>query len=60
MTPAQAIAIFLLAIVALSFRFYLSYLILEKIEATELMWFLFVINIPLYIILTVAREGLRK
>ena len=36
----------MLQLVALTLGYYLSYLILIKIQATELMWFIWVIVIP--------------
>ena len=36
-----------LGIVSLAFSLYLSYLILTKIETTDLMWFLYWLTVPL-------------
>jgi len=37
----------LLGIIAVAFSLYLSYLILTKIGATDLMWFLYWLTVPL-------------
>lgn len=41
---------FFIVLIALIVSLYLQYLILAKIQATEFMWLLFMINIPLIIL----------
>jgi len=42
----------------LPLSFYLMYLILAHIDATELMWFVWVINIPLVIVISLIEKVL--
>lgn len=41
----------LLVFVTLPISFYLQYQILKRVEATELMWFLFWINVPVHLLI---------
>ena len=43
----------LIGIVSLAFSLYLSYLILIKIGATDLMWFLYWLTVPLSFVLAI-------
>lgn len=52
LTAGQALGSFLLVMSVLAVWIYLQYLILVKIEATELMWLMFVCYIPLFLAAT--------
>ena len=47
MASKQTIASILLGLMYLPLAFFLMYLILKHIHATELMWFVWIISIPL-------------
>jgi len=49
-----------LGLLYFGFFMYLLYKILEHIHATELMWFLFVLLIPLGVVLTIIERGLKN
>jgi len=48
-----------LGLLYFGFFMYLLYKILEHIHATELMWFLFVLLVPLGVVLTVIEKSLK-
>lgn len=47
MTNKQTIASVILGLMYLPLAFFLTYLILDRIHATDLMWFVWIIGIPL-------------
>jgi len=49
-----------LGLLYFGFSMYLLYKILEHIHATELMWFLFVLLLPLGVVLTIIERGLKN
>lgn len=48
----------MIALVTVSFGMFLTYQILVHVEATELMWFVFVIYVPLALVLAGASKAL--
>jgi len=48
-----------LGLLYFGFFMYLLYKILEHIHATELMWFLFVLLLPLGVVLTIIEKSLK-
>lgn len=57
-TLAQKAAVLMIALVTVSFGMFLTYQILVHVEATELMWFVFVIYVPLALVLAGASKAL--
>jgi len=45
---------------AIALSLYMSYLVLMHIQATDLMWFIFIINIPVLIIGNIAAHIVRS
>lgn len=52
MNKAKAVAAILALFVALPIWFYLLYRILELVQATELMWFLYWVYLPVNMLIT--------
>ena len=50
MGPLVYLISFLVIMIGLIVGFYLQYLVLTKIGATEFMWFLFMVSIPLVVL----------
>ena len=48
----KALATIVGVVTTVSIQFYLMYQILERVQATELMWFLFYIYMPLVILVS--------
>lgn len=60
-TKLAVISFLLFLLISLPIQFYLSYQILSRIEATELMWFLWLVQLPVVFlagILTKIMEGM--
>ncbi len=50
-TNARVVTV-LISMIAIIIGLYLQFLVLTKIEATEFMWFLYIINIPILMLAT--------
>jgi ABC-type phosphate/phosphonate transport system permease subunit len=50
----------LISCISLSFSFILSFLILKSIHATDLMWFLYWINLPFVLVLNILNELIKR
>lgn len=58
---ALVIIIGLLSIfVILPIQFYLQYQVLERVHATELMWFLFWVNLPVIVLMQIVSKLAEK
>jgi len=56
----KKIILIILGLIHLSFYMYLWYKVLQHINATELMWFLYILLIPLSIVITVLGELIKS
>ncbi len=50
----------LMLVVCLPIQFYLQFQILKRVDATELMWFLFWVNVPVFILGSVISKIVEK
>jgi len=55
-----ALAAILIGLLSLVLTFFLNYLVLTQINATQLMWFVWLFNIPFVITATVLASALQQ